>query len=328
MFKRDDIYKMLVKMSEDHIFEIVNAEGNQEEFFTIALSIASDLARDGNQLGSACIVEIVENLQARFKKLKGENKVTKSIEYIRVTQPDNKLSELFVAEGSKLELQQVITEQRQKERLREHNIEPSNKLLFVGKKGCGQTMAAQAIAGELNKKLVTIPFYNLLQMNRGETQSLFDVIKEVEAVYLFNGFRFYTNNAFLVDIASKVDLISQYLLSFCKIYKGNSLIIVNNASSLEDQRDCLAAFDKIIGFELPKDTLIRELIETGLIGHQYDWSEWHEIVSESQGLTSIEISKTITQAIKESILYSDGVVSKRVLLEEISKKKTARAWLS
>ena len=89
-------------------------------------------------------------------------------------------------------LKRVLDEQRESELLRQNNLFPRKKLLFIGPSGCGKTMSASVLASELGLPLFVIRLDGLISRYMGESISklrlIFDAMYQMKAVYLFDEF--------------------------------------------------------------------------------------------------------------------------------------------
>src|SRR5690606_15977821 len=78
------------------------------------------------------------------------------------------------------------------ETLQKHNLRPRRKLLLTGPPGCGKTMTAQAIAGELRIPVFIVRLDGVVSKYMGESiaklRLIFDAMPENRGVYLFDEF--------------------------------------------------------------------------------------------------------------------------------------------
>jgi SpoVK/Ycf46/Vps4 family AAA+-type ATPase len=63
----------------------------------------------------------------------------------------------------------VLKEHKHRERLRLHSLSPRSRLLFYGPPGCGKTVTARAIAGELGLPIFVVRFDALVGSYLGQT---------------------------------------------------------------------------------------------------------------------------------------------------------------
>lgn len=152
------------------------AEGDDEQFYSIALQVAAAEARQGHRTAADELRAAVD--EARGKAPRG---ATVAIPFAR---PRGDLEALIDFKAPKLQLLDVILHQsvsrqladlvRQQQRrdwLREHGRTPNRRLLFVGPPGSGKTMTAEALAGELKLPLFVIRLESLITRFMGETAS-------------------------------------------------------------------------------------------------------------------------------------------------------------
>ncbi len=69
---------------------------------------------------------------------------------------------MVLAEPGRKSLERVLVEYRQQAKLRRHGLSARRKLLLVGPPGCGKTMSASALAGELNLPLLSVRLDGLI----------------------------------------------------------------------------------------------------------------------------------------------------------------------
>lgn len=104
------------------------------------------------------------------------------------------LEEVFLNPEQERLIHQVIREHNHFEQLKELNLPINHKLLFFGPSGVGKTYLAQAIATELNKKILTLNLSNLVSSRLGETaqnlKQLFDKASRESSVLFLDEFDF------------------------------------------------------------------------------------------------------------------------------------------
>jgi SpoVK/Ycf46/Vps4 family AAA+-type ATPase len=92
--------------------------------------------------------------------------------------------------GLQKSLKRVLDEQKKIDLLRQNNLFPRKKLLFVGPPGCGKTMSARVLASELSLPLFIIRLDGLISRYMGESISklrlIFEAMHQFRAVYLFD----------------------------------------------------------------------------------------------------------------------------------------------
>src|SRR5690606_6629274 len=90
------------------------------------------------------------------------------------------------------ELTRVIKENRARASLERHGIEPRRKLLFHGPPGCGKTLGAKVLAGEMGLPLLTVRLASLFSRFLGATanhlRAVFSAMTRRPGVYLFDEF--------------------------------------------------------------------------------------------------------------------------------------------
>ena len=106
--------------------------------------------------------------------------------------PTTRLSDMVLKDELRCELKRIVTEHRQREKLRSHGLEPRQRLLLVGPPGCGKTMTASALAGECHLPLMFVQLHSLITKFMGETAAklhlIFEAMEKTPGVYLFDEF--------------------------------------------------------------------------------------------------------------------------------------------
>lgn len=79
------------------------------------------------------------------------------------------LADVELAPATRKAVTEVLHEHRHGDALRAHGLRPRNRLFFHGPPGCGKTMTARAIAGELRLPLFVVRFDALMGSYLGQT---------------------------------------------------------------------------------------------------------------------------------------------------------------
>jgi SpoVK/Ycf46/Vps4 family AAA+-type ATPase len=170
--------------------------------------------------------------------------------------PEIRLSDMTLAPATRVQLEQVLHEQRQRDLLGSRGFAPLRRLLLTGPDGTGKSMTASALATELSLPLVTIRIGALIGTGEPEPKLrvIFDAMARARSVCLFDnldaigarqmaGFQF--------DIVDGHRVLNTFL-SFLDDIQSESLIVaVADHPSLLDHTP-LRRFDAVIAYYLAR----------------------------------------------------------------------------
>ncbi len=309
-------------------------EGDEDRFFSTAMQIAASEARQGH-------VPFAQELKNIIEKAKKERSLTfldrnKTIpiskpkrelnELIEVFLPKIKLKDMVLGKELNNILKRIVEEQRKFDLLRKHNLMPRKKLLLTGPPGCGKTMTAQALAGELGLTVFIIRLDGLISKFMGESiaklRLIFDAMEDHRGVYLFDEFDSIGAHR---DKGQDVGEIKRVLNSFLiNIEKDQSNSIIIAATNLPESLDkaLFRRFDDIISYPLPQIDEIKSLLKKNLSGFKLNNNTTIEKLSkEALGLSCADIVRACEESIKEMILNGSNSVSASSLVGSFKLRK-------
>jgi len=301
------------------------SDGDESHFLSIAMQIASHEARSGKGKLAVALRELIDKI-----KQKHPNKlINRAIPIARpsgelsdiltVSYPHTLLSEMILTERVLDILKRILTENRQKVKLNEFGLSPRRKILLIGPPGCGKTMTAFALAGEMKLPLFTIQLHSTITKFMGETavklHSIFNSMEKMKGVYLFDEF-----DAIGAHRSSNNDVgeIRRVLNSFLQFLESdNSDSIIIGATNYVDLIDSalFRRFDDIINYEIPTNKQVKGLIENRLISFKLQTIVWNNIYKASSGLSHAEIVRACDDAAKKQVLKGKQNISEKNLVE-------------
>jgi SpoVK/Ycf46/Vps4 family AAA+-type ATPase len=320
----------------DQIKSLIKAygEGDDARFYATAMQIAASEARNGHTALAEELKKLIDKAKIGKSTALG---IVKSFpasatqkelnDLLELTHPHEKLKEMVLIPDLEKSLKRVIDEQRKLEVLRQNNLFPRKNLLFIGPPGCGKTMSARVLAGELGIPLFIIRLDGLISRYMGESiaklRLIFDSMNQFRAIYLFDEFdSIGTTRSQINDVGEIKRVLNTFLLQIEKDSSNNSLIIAatNYPESLD--KALFRRFDDIIQFPLPDKEKVLTLYKKELSDFKQSKKfNLSKIAEESVGLSYAEIHKICEDIIKDYLVYGSDEVSEDRLIMYAHQRK-------
>jgi SpoVK/Ycf46/Vps4 family AAA+-type ATPase len=314
-----------------------HADGDEERFYSVALQVAAQAARQGHGRFAHELRDVIDNARSQAPDIAKQQRVRP----VPMVQPRGELAGLLIASYPKTRLadmvlgvdvnrslERVLTEQRQREQLKSHGLQPQRKLLLVGQPGTGKTMTASVLAGELSLPLFCIQLHGLITKYLGETAAklrlIFDAIRDTRAVYLFDEF-----DALGTDRASRNEVgeIRRVLNSFLQFLEhddGESVVVAaTNYPALLD-RALMRRFDSVIQYTLPDKIVALHILKNRLGLLKTQKVKWGAVQTAASGLSHAEIVRASENVFKNAILEHRKDVETTDLVSALKDRRTAQ----
>ncbi len=311
------------------------AEGDEEQFFSIALQVAASEARQGRR-------DTANDIRAAVDASRAAGGVRPSIP-IAFSRPRGDLeglleqrqavitiADVILSTSTSDRLSNVLHQQRKRDWLREHGKAPSHRLLFVGPPGSGKTMTAEAVAGELKLPLYVIRLDTLITRFMGETAAklrlIFDETLRRRAVYLFDEFDAVGGHRNASNDVAEMRRVLNSFLQFMeeKSATDSAIIAATNHPELLDKA-LLRRFDEVLEFELPSAEQVRAVMKANLRPMKYPRINWVSVEKTARGLSQAEVARAANEAVKDAILEQRGQISTQQLTSKLSERQAMRA---
>lgn len=299
-----------------------HAEGDDTRFYSVALQVAAHAARGGKANFAQELRDLVDALR--------KSPTRKSLRPVPVAQPRGELSgllsvsypearmaDLVLEPAVQTQLEQVLLEQRQQDRLRSKGFRPLKRLLLMGPPGTGKTMSASVLAGELRLPLFLIRLDGLITKFMGETAAklrlVFDALAETKGVYLFDEVDALGGERARANDVGEIRRVLNSFLQFLEQDMTESILVAaTNHPQLLDLA-MFRRFDSVIEYPLPTPEVARGVIRNRLANVSLGRIAWTRIDKAAAGLSHAEITLAAERAAKNVILTGGSRVTTEAL---------------
>lgn len=240
------------------------------------------------------------------------------VSLVEIRNPSRSLDEVVLGPITLEVVENVLEEYRREDVLRSYGMLPAEKVLFFGPPGCGKTLAAEAIAYELDRPLAIVRLDSLVSSFLGETASnlrkIFDFIEKHKMVALFDEFDALGKERDDGSEHGELRRIVNAVLQMMDSYNGKSIIIA--ATNHEQILDSAIwrRFDELVEFPILDKNQIQHLLQLKLRGVRRDFDlESSELLNLFEGKSPAIIERIIKRSIKRMILKQKEFLTIRML---------------
>lgn len=322
-----DILKLLLQS---------HAEGDESSFRKAALQLAAAESSAGHVRIAEEIRAIVAKLPAMSTRAGGP--------VIDIAAPRGELADLL--EGGHREerlrdivlspeaeetIRRVISENRSRARLERFGVQPRRRLLFHGAPGCGKTLAAAVLAGEMGLPLMTVRFDALFSRFLGATavqlRAIFAEMPRRPGVYLFDEFDSVAKaRGDAQDVGEMNRVVTAFLQLVDADRSGSILVAATNHVELLD-RAVFRRFDVIVPFEAPTRDQISTLMELRLSTVGLSREAATLLAANAEGSSFADVARSCDDAIRTMALDDRDAITERDVasaLEELKRRAPTR----
>lgn len=321
---KTDILKLLLQS---------HADGDESSFRKAALQLAATESNAGH-------VRVAEDIRAIIAKMPATT-ARKAGPIVDIATPrgeladilegghrDERLGDIVLRAEVRDLLLRVISENRSRGRLERFGVAPRRRLLFHGFPGCGKTLAAAVLAGEMGLPLMTVRFDALFSRFLGATavqlRAIFSEMPRRPGVYLFDEFDSVAKaRGDSQDVGEMNRVVTAFLQLVDADVSGSILVAATNHVELLD-RAVFRRFDVIVPFEKPSREQIVDLLRLrlGTIGLADAQAE--ELAGRAEGWSFADVVRACDDAVRTMALEDrEAIVERDVVqaLEELKRRE-------
>ncbi|WP_339904239.1 AAA family ATPase, partial [uncultured Cyclobacterium sp.] len=247
-------------------------------------------------------------------------------ELLDVFQPVIKLPNMVLDAPTRTSLEKLIEEQKNWQLLRQYNLQPKRKLLLTGPPGCGKSMTAQAVAGELGIPVFIVRLDGLVSKFMGESiaklRVIFDAMVNHRGVYLFDEFDSIGSHRNMgQDVGEIKRVLNSFLINIEKDQSNSIIICATNLPEMLDKA-LFRRFDDVIEFPMPTEREIQLMIKKQLQAFNFERPLVLEnIAKQFLGHNFSDIVRACDETIKAMILGGKNKLNPQDLIDALSKRR-------
>lgn len=318
----------IVTLLKSHI------DGDEDRFLATAMQLAAHEARQGHGKLAQDLKELVDAAKVKGSMMPREARPVPLVQpkgelasLLNARYPDLRLTEMILSDAIRGRLERVLSEQRQKQNLREHGLRPRRRLLLVGPPGSGKTMTAAVLAGELHLPLFTIVLDGLITKFMGETAAklrlVFDAMQATRGVYFFDEFDAIGARRGERQDVGEIRRVLNSFLQFLEQDESHGLIVAaTNHPELLDKA-LFRRFDDVIEYSVPDAVLAEALLRARLDRFDTRGLAWSEVAQQAIGLSQAEIVRAADDAAKSTLLRKGKRIASDTLIEALAERRSA-----
>jgi SpoVK/Ycf46/Vps4 family AAA+-type ATPase len=319
-----DIFKLLLQS---------HADGDEPSFRKAALQLAAAESAAGH-------VRVAEEIRSIVAKMPSAN-VRKHGPIVDIATPrgeladilegghrDERLRDIVLRSDVRELLLRMIQENRSRNRLERFGVSPRRRLLFHGAPGCGKTLAAAVLAGEMGLPLMTVRFDALFSRFLGATavqlRAIFAEMPRRPGVYLFDEFDSVAKaRGDAQDVGEMNRVVTAFLQLVDADVSGSLLIAATNHVEMLD-RAVFRRFDVIVPFDKPTRGQLVDLLTLRLSAVGLRSEAASRLAGDAEGWSFADVTRACDDAVRTMALDDrDEIVERDVVaaLQELKRRE-------
>lgn len=325
---------LVVKLIEAH------SSGSEDAFKYAVNTLASDEEKKGNSttaallrnaylydkkrsvnLGDSPISEMSFSVQSTIPMPKDKDS---TLDLLEILTPKVTLADVALPEKTLLALKQIVEEQKSVEQLTDKGVFPANRILFCGPPGCGKTLTANALAGELQIPVAYVKLDGLVSSYLGQTgtniRKIFDFVKNKRIMLFLDEFDAIAKKRDDSNELGELKRVVTTLLQNMDSMSANVfLVAATNHHHLLDPA-IWRRFNSSILLELPTTEQRKQMIERYFSDTLPELNiDYKTLVILSDGMSGAEIQGFMQSLAKHCVLNN--------IKDTVSQKEIAEIWL-
>jgi len=304
---------------------------DDEAFLVTAMQVIDEERRKKHNVLARDLQRILENGNGhtlnstgirQFEKLPRDRERNALLFDIR--SPERYLDDIVLEESIQQQIDVILEEFRAGAILQTYRLQPRHKLLFCGPPGCGKTLCAEVLSGELGIPLIYTRFDAVISSYLGETASnlrkVFDYASRGSWVVFFDEFDAIGKSR---DDASEHGELKRVINTFLQLLDGfqsDSLVIAStNHEGLLDNA-LWRRFDDILYFDKPTQEQILPLIHLKLKGFRHKNTDFTDFVPQMTGWSHADIERVCLEAMKIGVLSDNDQITPSTFEEALQRQ--------
>lgn len=308
-----------------------HVERDEGKFRTVAMQVAAQAARQGHGRVADEIRQLVDRALATPTQRRPSAPIPiasprgELAGLLAISYPDARLADLVLSPEAMARLERVLRETRALPKLREAGLLPRRKLLLVGPPGCGKTLTAAVLAGELHLPLHVVVLDSLITKFMGETAAklrlVFDMIATSRGVYLFDEFDAlgYERGAG-TDVGEMRRILNSFLMLLEQDTSDSLIVAATNHGARLDPA-LFRRFDDVLAYQAPDEGQRRTLIESSLANFDTTTLNWPALADSGAGLSHAEIVAACQSAAKGAVLDDRRSISTSEMMSSLAERR-------
>lgn len=241
---------------------------------------------------------------------------------------DERLRDIVLRPDVRDLILRVIAENRSRGRLERFGVSARRRLLFHGAPGCGKTLAAAVLAGEMGLPLMTVRFDALFSRFLGATavqlRAIFAEMPRRPGVYLFDEFDSVGKaRGDSQDVGEMNRVVTSFLQLVDADVSGSIMVAATNHVELLD-RAVFRRFDVIVPFDKPSCEQLVSLLRLRLSAVGLNGEQAERFASLAEGWSFAEVARACDDAVRTMALDDRDTISEADVvgaLEELKRRE-------
>ncbi len=286
---------------------LAHVEGDDAAFRKAALQLASSESTAGH-------IRIAEDLRSIVARMPA-----RSGNVVDIAQPrgelgdvlagghrEERLADIVLSPKARALFERILQENRSRERLERFSVSPRRKLLFHGPPGCGKTLGASVLAGEMGSPLMTVRLDSVFSRFLGATanhlRAIFAEMPRRPGIYLFDEFDSIAKaRGDSQDVGEMNRIVTAFLQLIDSDVSSSIVIAATNHAELLD-RAIFRRFDVIVPFALPTADQIEATLKLRLGAFDLPASFLKEVSKSARGMSFADIGRSTDDAVRSMAL--------------------------